>query len=97
MITEESSQHQYRFEDIACLDTGKCLFKIEHEVRSITHPLYNRKLVNRNTKQNLMYYQMGADEWDWWLPRDNGRMPPQRAVEPATPLARRRAARMTAM
>ena len=98
LITEESSQHQYRFEDIACLDTGKCLFKIEHEVRSITHPLYNRKLVNRNTKQNLMYYQMGGDEWDWWLPRDNGRMAAaQRAVEPTTPLARRRAARMTAM
>jgi catechol 2,3-dioxygenase-like lactoylglutathione lyase family enzyme len=98
LITEESSQHQYRFEDIACLDTGKCLFKIEHEVRSITHPLYNRKLVNRNTKQNLMYYQMGADEWDWWLPRDNGRMAAtQRAVEPTTPLARRRAARMAAM
>jgi len=98
LITEESSQHQYRFEDIACLDSGKCLFKIEHEVRSITHPLYNRKLVNRNTKQNLMYYQMGGDEWDWWLPRDNGRMAAQQqAVEPATPLARRRAARMTAM
>ncbi len=98
LITEESSQYQYRFEDIACLDTGKCLFKIEHEVRSITHPLYNRRLVNRNPKQNLMYYQMGADEWDWWLPRENGRMPPaQRAVEPTTPLARRRAARMAAM
>ena len=98
LITEESSQYQYRFEDIACLDTGKCLFKIEHEVRSITHPLYNRKLVNRNTKQNLMYYQMGADEWDWWLPREQGRMPAaQPAVEPTTPLARRRAARMAAM
>ena len=45
-----------------------------------------------------MYYQMGGDEWDWWLPRDNGRMAAQQqAVEPATPLARRRAARMTAM
>ena len=98
LITEESSQYQYRFEDIACLDTGNCLFKIEHEVRSITHPLYNRKLVNRNTKQNLMYYQMGADEWDWWLPREQGRMPTaQPAVEPTTPLARRRAARMAAM
>ena len=96
LITEESSQYQYRFEDIACLDTGKCLFKIEHEVRSITHPLYNRKLVNRNTKQNLMSYQMGSDEYDWWLPRSQ-RMPAQPAPEPTTPLARRRQARMAAM
>ena len=45
-----------------------------------------------------MYYQMGADEWDWWLPRDNGRVAAaQPPVEPATPLARRRAARMAAM
>jgi hypothetical protein len=43
-----------------------------------------------------MYYQMGADEYDWWLPRSQSR-PAQPTPEPATPLARRRAARMAAM
>ena len=41
LITEESDRCQYRFEDIVDLDTGKVLFTIEHEVRSMTHPLYN--------------------------------------------------------
>jgi hypothetical protein len=98
LITEESDQYQYRWQDIACLETGKCLFTIEHEVRSLTHPLYNRHMVNRNPSQNNRHYQMGADEWDWTLPRSTKRLdPPQPAPEPATPLARRRAARMAAM
>jgi hypothetical protein len=98
LITEESSQHQYRFQDIVDLDSGKCLFTIEHEVRCLTHPLYNRRLVNRNPKQMLTYYQMGADEWDWTLPRDNGRMQamPTTIAANASPLARSRAARITA-
>jgi hypothetical protein len=62
LITEESSPYQYRFEDIVDLDTGATLFEIEHEVRSMTHPLYSRPLVNRNPAQSLRYYQMGADE-----------------------------------
>jgi hypothetical protein len=98
LITEESDQYQYRWQDIACLETGKCLFTIEHEVRSLTHPLYNRHMVNRNPSQNNRHYQMGADEWDWTLPRSTKRLdPPAPAPEPVTPLAKRRAARMAAM
>ena len=52
LITEESDQYQYRWQDIVCLETGKHLFTIEHEVRSLTHPLYNRHMVNRNPSQN---------------------------------------------
>ena len=37
LITEESDQYQYRWQDIVCLETGKHLFTIEHEVRSV-HP-----------------------------------------------------------
>jgi len=40
---------------------------------------------------------MGADEWDWTLPRSTKKIQPALAPEPATPLARRRAARMAAM
>ena len=48
LITQESDQHQYRFEDIVDPSNGKKLYEIEHEVRSLKHPLYMRPLVNRN-------------------------------------------------
>ena len=35
---EESSQHQYRFEDIIDLNTGEVLFKLDHEMRSLDTP-----------------------------------------------------------
>lgn len=47
LITEESNESQYRFQDITDLDTGVVLATIEHEVRSMRHPLYARPLVNR--------------------------------------------------
>ena len=47
LVTEESNESQYRFEDITDLDTGAVLATIEHEVRSMRHPLYARPLVNR--------------------------------------------------
>jgi hypothetical protein len=48
LISEESDQHQYRFLDIVDPDSNKPLFRIEHEVRSMRHPMYARPLVNRN-------------------------------------------------
>jgi hypothetical protein len=48
LVTEESDQWQYRFKDLVDLDSGTVLFTIEHEVRSMTHPLYARPLVNRS-------------------------------------------------
>ena len=42
LITEESDQHQYRFVDIVDVDTNKSLFQIEHETRSMRHPMFNR-------------------------------------------------------
>jgi hypothetical protein len=37
------------------------LFTIEHEVRSLTHPLYARPLVNRNPAQSNNDYVRGHD------------------------------------
>ena len=48
LVTEESNESQYRFQDITDLDTGAVLATIEHEVRSMRHPLYARPLVNRD-------------------------------------------------
>lgn len=61
LITEESNAHQYRFRDIVDLDSGKALFTIEHEVRSLRNPLYARPLVNRNPAQTNIDYVHGQD------------------------------------
>ena len=63
LVTEESNQFQYRFEQIADLESGKHLFQIEHEVRSMTNPLYARPLVNRNPAQTNRNYVPGRDGW----------------------------------
>jgi predicted enzyme related to lactoylglutathione lyase len=61
LVSEESNQYQYRFLDIADVDTGRKLFRIEHEVRSITHPMYLRPLLNRNPRQTNRAYVPGRD------------------------------------
>ena len=48
LITEESSASQYRFQDITDVGTGRVLATLEHEVRSMRHPLFARVLVNRS-------------------------------------------------
>ena len=61
LVTEESDPWQYRFVDIVDPDSGAVLFKIEHEVRSLTHPLYARPLINRNPAQQQRGYSPGHD------------------------------------
>jgi hypothetical protein len=47
LVTEESDESQYRFQDITDLNTGEVLVTLEHEVRSMRHPLFGRRLVNQ--------------------------------------------------
>lgn len=63
LLTEESNQHQYRFQQIADPATGKALFEIEHEIRSLRHPLHARPLVNRDPRQTNRAYVPGRDGW----------------------------------
>jgi hypothetical protein len=63
LITEESDQHQYRFNDIVNVETNRKLFTLEHEVRSMRHPLYARPLVSRNPEQTNRRYMPGHDSW----------------------------------
>jgi catechol-2,3-dioxygenase len=63
LVSEESDQHQYRFKDLVDPETGETLFTIEHEVRSMRHPLFMRPLVNRNPSQSNMNYAPGYDAW----------------------------------
>jgi hypothetical protein len=65
LVSREDNPYQYRFRDITDLDTGKHLFTIEHEVRSLTHPMFFRPLVNRNPTQTARNYANGYDQSPW--------------------------------
>lgn len=67
LITEESDQHQYRFVDIVDVDTNKPLFQIEHETRSMRHPMFNRSFVNRNPDINNRNFVPGHEVGIWAL------------------------------
>ena len=67
LVSEESDQYQYRFREIVDPENGKPLFTIEHEIRSMTHPLYARPLVNRNPVQTNRNYAPGYDAGSWGM------------------------------
>jgi hypothetical protein len=68
LITEESDQYQYRFVDIVDPESGAKLFAIEHEVRSMSHPLYARPLVNRNPYESNLRFAPGYETREWAMP-----------------------------
>jgi hypothetical protein len=70
LIYSEDNQYQYRFRDIVDLADGKHLFTIEHEVRSATHPMYLRPLINRNPAQTNRTFATGHDQWLWAMGPD---------------------------
>ena len=53
LVTREDNPYQFRFVDIVAPRGKKVLFSIEHEVRSLHHPLYQRPLVNRTGEERL--------------------------------------------
>ena len=68
MITEESDQHQYRFLDVFDQQSGEALIRIEHEVRSMRHPMYARPLVNRDPRMNNRNYVPGYEALPYATP-----------------------------
>src|SRR5713226_9463693 len=70
LIYSEDNQYQYRFRDIVDPADGRHLFTIEHEVRSATHPMYLRPLINRNPAQTNRTYAHDHDQWLWAMGPD---------------------------
>jgi hypothetical protein len=66
LISMETGQWEYRFKDVVDLDTREVLFTVEHEVRSQTHPMYARPLVNRNPAVTNRDYKPGGHESVSW-------------------------------
>jgi catechol 2,3-dioxygenase-like lactoylglutathione lyase family enzyme len=67
LISEESDQHQYRFLDIVDADTNKPLFRIEHETRSMRHPMFGRTFINRNPDMTNRNFVPGYEVGLWAL------------------------------
>lgn len=61
LLLESVRNHQFRFQDIVDPETGGRVFAVEHEVRSMHHPMYRRPLVNRDPAQTGRTYVRGAD------------------------------------
>ena len=61
LISEEVRNHQFRFKDIIDPEDGKKKFSLEHEVRSMKHPMYSRPFVNRDAAQTQRAYRRGWD------------------------------------
>ena len=67
LISEESNRFQYRFETIVDPGSGAELFVLDHEIRSLTHPLFARPLINRNPDQTNSSFDPGHEERSWAL------------------------------
>ena len=49
------------------VDTNKPIFTIEHETRSMRHPMFNRVFVNRNPDMNNRNFVPGYEVGLWAL------------------------------
>jgi hypothetical protein len=65
LISEDVRNHQFRFQDIVDPESGQKVFSLEHEVRSLRHPMYHRPFVNRDPAQSQRAYHRG---WDAFVP-----------------------------
>jgi hypothetical protein len=61
LITMETDAHEWRFQQIVDPASLEPLFQIEHEVRSMKHPLHGRPLINRNPAVTNANYRTGQD------------------------------------
>lgn len=61
LISEDVRNHQFRFQNIVDPASGEKVFALEHEVRSLRHPMYHRPFVNRDPGQTQRAYHRGRD------------------------------------
>lgn len=61
----ESSRFQYSARELRDLDTGAMIYPLDHEIRSMTHPMYGRVLINRDPSQSIGMYRAGHNLFDW--------------------------------
>ncbi|MBI4527644.1 MAG: hypothetical protein HY695_27930 [Deltaproteobacteria bacterium] len=57
----EVRRHQFRFQEVLDPRSEETLLILEHEVRSLRHPMYRRFLINREPTQIQRNYRRGRD------------------------------------
>jgi len=62
LVTEDVRNHQFRFQTLVDPKDGRRVFELEHEVRSLRHPMYGRRFVNRDPNQSQRNYRRGRDD-----------------------------------
>jgi hypothetical protein len=62
LVRRDQGPGDWRFTDLADPADGRLLYQLEHEMRDLAHPLYGRRLVNRNPGQGVSGYRPGEDE-----------------------------------
>lgn len=65
LLSKEDGPHQYRFVDFVGLDDGRLYFQLEHEVRSLRHPMFGRTLVNRNAALDGVDFSAAREALAW--------------------------------
>lgn len=61
LVSEDVRNHQYRFKEIIDPENGHGVFQVEHEVRSLHHPMFHRFFVNRDPTQTQREYRRQRD------------------------------------
>jgi hypothetical protein len=61
LISEDVRNHQFRFKEIVDVESSAPVFALEHEVRSLHHPMFGRYFVNRDSAQTQRGYRRGRD------------------------------------
>jgi hypothetical protein len=61
LVSEDVQNHQFRFKEVIDPDSDRCVFQVEHEVRSLRHPMFRRFLINRDPAQTQRGYRRERD------------------------------------
>lgn len=62
LVLGHIENHQFRFQEIIDPDSYASVFRLEHEVRSLYHPMFGRPFINRDTQQSQRTYRRGRDQ-----------------------------------
>jgi len=61
LISEEVRNHQFRFKQVIDPGQEEPLYLLEHEVRSLHHPMFKRNFVNRDPEETTRRYRRGRE------------------------------------